>query len=328
MMGSGHEDAESGQGPWPPLRLASTIRPLVYGGRQLTDVLGRTDLPTWNVGESWEAYDTPDGTSFVAGGPFAGASLAELARHHPEALLGATRMQRFPAFVRFLDASGLGPPEVELGADGAVGTTSWHVLHATPGTVAHCGVRDGVDEATLEEALLDQDLDRVLRRVPLRSGSTLEIPTGTPYRFSPCALLYGVGPAGTRTVSAGRWDDVDGSVRAFADWRGSIKEMTAGCDWRSTPMTTAGISVDRTGAMDRVRLGHAAVLAPERWQLADNGDVTIEPGPAVLTNVGGPVVLLSTTGVTEVPPGRTVMLPAARQDLRLGGPADVLLTRL
>ena len=40
-----------------PLRLTAAARPMVFGGHAIAQHLGRSGLPDWAIGETWEVSD-------------------------------------------------------------------------------------------------------------------------------------------------------------------------------------------------------------------------------------------------------------------------------
>lgn len=317
---------------WYPLRLTTTIRPLVHGGRALTESLGRTDLPSWSIAESWEVCDAEGDTSYVTNGRFAGCSLRELAQQHPQELVGDTdgNSDRFPVFAKFLDASGVSPPQLDhgTGLDGAAGVTVWHVLDAPPGASAHCGVRDGVSDERLRQTLMNQDFDAVLRRVPIRPGNTIQIPDGTIYSFGPNTLLFAVAVTTGFSFSAARWSVEDGSARGFRQWDRNMAEVVRLCRRDSRPMPHTGQPMPRADDVNVELLEDRKGVVVERWQVAESAKATLAARSALtLTNVAEPACLRVGAHEEIVPSARTVVLPAALRSADLWGPADVLVSR-
>ncbi len=77
-----------------PIRFEPFLRPTVWGGRRLEEVLGKR-LPTAEpYGESWEISDHASHHSKVVGGPLAGRTLHDLMQREPAALLGAASASR------------------------------------------------------------------------------------------------------------------------------------------------------------------------------------------------------------------------------------------
>jgi mannose-6-phosphate isomerase len=88
-----------------PIRFEPYLRPMVWGGRRLEEVLGKR-LPTAeSYGESWEISDHASHHSKAASGPLAGRTLQDLVKREPAALFGAAGPRPvFPWLVKFLDA--------------------------------------------------------------------------------------------------------------------------------------------------------------------------------------------------------------------------------
>src|SRR5437588_4501322 len=88
-----------------PLRFRPFLRPLVWGGRRLGEVLGK-NLPTADAyGESWEVSDHAAHRSVVAAGPEQGRTLRDLMERNAADLFGnVTPPKVFPWLVKYLDA--------------------------------------------------------------------------------------------------------------------------------------------------------------------------------------------------------------------------------
>src|SRR5690349_3622197 len=79
---------------------------MVWGGRQLGEVLGKALPSDGPFGEAWEISDHPSHASVISSGPYKGQTLRHLMEHQSAALLGeaAKHYQRFPWLVKLLDA--------------------------------------------------------------------------------------------------------------------------------------------------------------------------------------------------------------------------------
>ncbi|MET8563085.1 class I mannose-6-phosphate isomerase [Streptomyces flaveolus] len=198
---------------WSPLRLSTPVKQHVSGpaGRALPGRLGRTGLPHGPVAETWEVSDVDGERATVTEGPLAGRSLRELMAEDPGGLLGERpHGPRFPLLTKYIDGTRALP--VHLHADDATArrlegepngkTGAWHVLDAVPGATALVGVRAGVDRERLRLALLAQDFDAVMRRLPVRAGQTVYVPGGTLHSFGPGTLVYEIEQ--THRAAAGR----------------------------------------------------------------------------------------------------------------------------
>ncbi|WP_432490866.1 class I mannose-6-phosphate isomerase [Kineococcus gypseus] len=162
---------------WYPLRLSAPVQQHLFGGRAIAEVLGREGLPDGRVAETWEVSDVDGRVGSVLEGPLAGTPLRDLVREHPEELVGpGFSGPRFPVLTKFIDGHGALPVHV----------------HADDGATALVGVRAGVTLERLREALLAQEWDAVLERVPVAAGDTLYVPAGTIHSFGPGTLVYEV----------------------------------------------------------------------------------------------------------------------------------------
>src|SRR4051812_28571370 len=86
-----------------PIRFRPYLRPMVWGGRSLAEVLGKTLPAAGPYGEAWEISDHPSHRTVIAEGAAEGKTLRDLLAREPEELLGA-REESFPWLVKYLDA--------------------------------------------------------------------------------------------------------------------------------------------------------------------------------------------------------------------------------
>src|SRR5262249_18601751 len=129
---------------------------MVWGGRGLADVLGKS-LPTAAAyGEAWEVSDHASHRSVSSDG----RTLRQLMLDEPAALVGE-KAATFPWLVKFIDACDWLSVQVHPD-DRAVThlwpgeggkTETWFVLAAQPGSRAYAGLKAGVDEQVMRKAL-------------------------------------------------------------------------------------------------------------------------------------------------------------------------------
>src|SRR5437763_8788678 len=136
---------------------------MVWGGRRLADVLGKRLPSDEPYGESWEISDHASHSSRVDRGPLAGRTLHELMTQERPSLLGkaAWRYETFPLLVKLLDANDWLSVQVHPDDEavrtlwpGEGGKTeAWFILAAEPTSRVYAGLKPGVDEPALREAL-------------------------------------------------------------------------------------------------------------------------------------------------------------------------------
>ncbi|MFG2352093.1 type I phosphomannose isomerase catalytic subunit [Streptomyces sp. NPDC048521] len=323
-----------GPATWYPLRLTTPVKQHVFGGRALADRLGRTGLPDGPVAETWEVSDVDGEGAAVAEGPLAGRALRELITEHPGELLGARpNGPRFPLLTKFIDGTRALP--VHLHADDATArrlegepngkTEAWHVLDAVPGATALVGVRAGVDRERLRRALLAQDFDAVMRRLPVRAGQTVYVPGGTLHSFGPGTLVYEIEQTSDIQQHAMPWRMEDGAPVDEREREANIARLLD--EWRPAPRPEfqPGLSVPVEDTVVRTVLCAGPYFALERWTAGRTAQVRRAFSTAhILSNAGAPVTVTSGGWTGRLDRARTLLLPAALGAVRVDGPADVL----
>ncbi|MEU6665590.1 class I mannose-6-phosphate isomerase [Streptomyces sp. NPDC046727] len=320
---------------WYPLRLTTPVRQHVFGGRVLADRWGRAGLPDGPVAETWEVSDVDGEVATVTAGPLAEHSLRRLVEEYPQELVGrGWRGARFPVLTKLIDATGMLP--VHLHADDETArrlegepngkTEAWHILEAAPGATALAGTQPGVDRDRLRRALVAQDFDAVLRRLPVRAGQTLYVPGGTLHSFGPGTVVYEIEQTSDIQQHAMRHRMEDGSPIADGEWRANIERLLE--EWRPEPRPDfrSGLGVPVDDGVERTVLCAGRHFALERWRAGTAAPLIHRFATAmVLTNAGLPVTVDTPAGGERLARAESLLLPAALGRMRIEGPADVLL---
>ena len=242
-----------------PLRFLPNLRPLVWGGRGLSESLGKR-LPTGDAyGESWEVSDHDSHSSVVATGPLAGRTLRDLMRDDSAALLGAPREQ-FPWLVKFLDAHDwlsvqVHPDDravVRLWPGEGGKTEAWFILDARPGSRVYAGLLPGVDERALRAALATGKVAECLHSFEPRPGDCLFLPAGTVHAVGGGVLMAEVQQTSNATFRLFDWNrlDADGKSREL-----HIDKALACIDWETGPVSPVRVPgyPEQTGDVPLVR---------------------------------------------------------------------------
>jgi mannose-6-phosphate isomerase len=218
-------------------------KPRIWGGDRIFSFFGRTAPYAGPIGESWELADLDQDQSVVAAGPARGKSLRDLIQAWGPDLMGGvplaapsspaqdplspadpanpsparTREGCFPLLIKFLDARNVLSVQVHpseqvaarLGGDVRVKHEAWYVLAAEPGAVIYHGLEPGVDAARFREAMLTDQVEGILRKVPVRPGDCYFIPSGTPHALSAGILAAEVQTLSDTTYRAYDWGRLD-----------------------------------------------------------------------------------------------------------------------
>ena len=324
-----------------PIRFRPYLRPMVWGGRRLGEVLGKP-LPTAEAyGESWEISDHASHHSTAVEGPCAGRTLRDLMEEDPAALLGrACRRPVFPWLVKFLDAwdwlSVQVHPDDEAvktlwpGEGGK--TEAWFVLDAAPTAKVYAGLRPGVDEARLRAALREGCVADCLHGFRPRPGDCLFLPAGTVHAVGGGVLMTEVQQTSDATFRLFDWNrrDAQGQSRTL-----HVEKALACIDWRAGPMHPVHAEGYPEGP------GAAPSPEPVRQRLVSCQYFTLEyvrearpfrvggDRMEVLVVAHGRGSLDGPKGRSELRPGDSLLLPAGTAaECRPDGPLGVLLAAL
>lgn len=183
-----------------PCILERKILPKVWGGRALEAVLGIDLRGGEAIGETWELYDRPDGSSAIRGSEL---TLRDLMEQDSTALLGrgvrATRGGYFPLLLKYIDAADklsvqVHPTdEAAPDGDGDGGKTeAWVVLGKSAGGRVICGVQGGV---TAEQFAAAADTDAVVGLLEVLTpeiGDAIYVPAGTVHSMGPGIVVFEV----------------------------------------------------------------------------------------------------------------------------------------
>jgi len=182
--------------------LKPLLLPKVWGGDRLARLYGKSLPGGAPLGESWEVYHRPQGSSLVKGGPLEGKSLAEILRTDPEGLLGhpsGRGWETFPLMVKFLDARDLLSIQVHPSweyaarAEGDQGKAeAWVILQAEPGSKVFRGLKPGTTRGALQEACREGTVEKVLHSFSPRAGDVFWIPPGTVHGLGGGVVAYEV----------------------------------------------------------------------------------------------------------------------------------------
>ena len=153
----------------------------VWGGRALEDTLG-LELPEDGapIGESWEVYDRPEGSSPIRGSD---ETLGQLVRRCPEELVGRDvrlgHKGAFPLTLKFLDAreacSLQVHPSDEQAHDDIGKDECCLILHTDERASFVHGVREGVEEVRVVPRVHEGLAGLAVARVDARIVPTMAL---------------------------------------------------------------------------------------------------------------------------------------------------------
>ena len=232
-----------------PLRFEPIYQYRLWGGRRLAGLLTAPLPGDGPVGEAWVLSDREDHPSLVADGPLKGRTIPQLLEQFPQQVMGklAGRFRRFPLLLKFLDAREMLSVQVhpadthtDLLPAGETGKTeAWVVLEAGPKSRIYAGLRPGVTEAGLRQAIANGGVADQLAYITPQPRDAVFIPAGTVHSLGGDIMVFEVQENSDVTFRLYDWNHVDaktGKARAHSRWIRRLPASTlggvlAGC-WR------------------------------------------------------------------------------------------------
>ena len=300
-----------------PLKFYPVYKKRIWGGDGLAALLHR-QLPPGKIGESWELCCREGGMSRVCNGSFAGSALNELLAVRSRELLGpVARKPAVPLMVKVLAADSplsvqvhppCGFPGLKEGEAGK--NEAWYVLAAQPGARIVYGLKEGVRQADLKEAVREGALESLLRYVPVRKGDLIHVPSGLVHALNGGVTVYEVQQDSDTTYRVYDYNrhDETGRLREL-----HLEQALKVIDFSSRP------AADFSGRELTERPFQLKVLVVDGVH-RDNG----KGAYLIYCVTAGQGVLRYEGGEEPLSMGETVLVPAALGPVELGGRLEVL----
>ncbi|MDR3633046.1 MAG: class I mannose-6-phosphate isomerase [Isosphaeraceae bacterium] len=303
--------------PLYPLRFEPILKELIWGGRRLESVLGKTLGAGAHYAESWEVADHRDDVSRVAEGPLKGVSLRDLVRERGEEVLGPALGPRaqFPLLVKFLDAHQV--LSVQVHPDDALGrkladdngkTEAWVVIHVEPGGRIYAGLRPGVTRDEFAAAIAAGAVEPLLHQFEPRPGDCILIPAGTVHAIGAGVVLAEIQQMSDATFRVFDWGRLgpDGKPRQL-----HVAQALESTDYAAGPVEPIAPQAEPIEGGLRERLARCPYFALERLRLESAAGVGSAERFTILLGLGGTAEVWHGGVGARLGFGQTLLLPAA-----------------
>jgi mannose-6-phosphate isomerase len=305
------------QTPLYPLRFEPIYQYRLWGGRRLADML-TTPLPgDGPIGEAWLLSDRDDHPSKVADGPLKGSTIRQLLEQSPDQMLGKLtgRFRRFPVLLKFLDAreklSVQVHPEdgqkdfIPAGETGK--TEAWVVLEAGPISRIFAGLKPGVTQGDLMQALANRTAGDLLASFTPKVGDAVLLRAGTVHSLGGL-VVFEVQENSDVTFRLYDWDRIDsktGKPRPL-----QVHQAMACLDFEQVAIGPVRPVVEEAAPVRRERLFHCEHFTV--WRHSGRLQFTVGAAdvPRVLVCIIGTGVLDHGGANYRVGRGDVVLLPA------------------
>ena len=306
-----------------PLRFEPVMKRIRWGGRKLGDVLGKPIGPENDYAESWEITDQETDQSVVIEGPLAGLTLQAVLALHNEDILGRNAgLEQFPLLIKFLDASDRLSVQVHPNDEQALAhdsfsngkTEAWVIIDADPGSCVYSGLKEGVTQEILHEAIRNGTVEDCLHSIEVSPGDCIFIPAGTVHAIAEGILLAEVQQMSDLTFRLFDWNrtGADGRPRDL-----HVNESLACTDFTRGPVACVQPRLisgeDETDSSARVdELVLCEYFAIHRVTGVGKTTLPDDDRFHVLLGLKGTASVASSDDVHRLGLGETMLLPASR----------------
>ena len=205
-----------------PLKFRPRPKERIWGGRRLSEKLGKRLPRERTIGESWEISGLDGDVSVVGNGILAGNNLEELIEVYMGDLVGDKIYEKFglqfPLLIKYIDAqdklSVQVHPDDALAAKryGGYGKSEmWYVLDCDPGAELYLGFDGDVSRERYAEHVERGTLPEILSRPKVSPGDAFFIPAGTIHAIGKGILLAEIQQASDVTYRIYDWGRTDAS---------------------------------------------------------------------------------------------------------------------
>ena len=166
-----------------PIKFENLYYEKVWGGRDLEEF--RENLPSGNIGESWDIACHPNGMSIVSNGELKGKTFKKIIEMYGKDLLGEkVDVEEFPLLVKLINSkeklSVQVHPDDEYAkkVESSLGKTeAWYVVDANPVASLIVGTKD-CDKETFEKAIKEGRIEDYLNKIEVKKGDCFLINSG------------------------------------------------------------------------------------------------------------------------------------------------------
>ena len=302
--------------PSQPLVFAPVFSRRRWGGRKLSDLLGKTIGPEDDYAESWELADHADGQSIVSAGDHEGYSLSKLLDCFNSEILGRVSGQsQFPLLIKYLDANDwlslqVHPNDLQAKQFNPLEngkTEAWVILHAEPDSQICCGLKEGTTADELRQRLQDGTVKDALHIFPAVVGDCVFVPAGTVHAIGPGIVLAEVQQQSNLTFRLYDWGrlDTDGKPRQL-----HIEESLRCIDFERGPVNpTTPVELSRHGyAFEEI--ARCPYFTIRRHDTVDEFSISLDNRFRILMVTAGQVNFTVANQQTYLVAGQTTLIPA------------------
>ncbi|WP_440897697.1 mannose-6-phosphate isomerase, class I [Amphibacillus sp. Q70] len=312
-----------------PIFLNPVFQERIWGGNKLKSLFNYS-IPNDRTGEAWVISAHENGPSQIINGQLAGKTLSEAWENHP-ALFNkpANSDEAYPLLVKILDAADdlsvqVHPndqyaQEVEKEPYGK--TECWYVLQAEEGAEIVFG-HHAQSQKQLAEMAQAGEWDQLLRRVPVKAGDFIYVPSGT---------IHAIG-AGIVILETQQSSDITYRVYDYdrTDDQGQMRELHLDSSIKvtTTPHQAPKVnqSVTKQGGLVSKKLIEEQYFTVYHWNLDGESSQIREADFVQLSVIEGEAELTTNNKTFAIKKGDHFIIPATIDQYKLTGHAELIVS--
>lgn len=294
-----------------PLVLEPILKEKVWGGRRLAGY-GKALAEGAMVGESWELADLSSTSasggggdaaiSVIGNGEMKGKTIRDAIEAWGAGMMGDVGLSAeggFPLLVKYLDAREHlsvqvhpSPAYATQHSEAHLKTESWYVLEAEPGSVIYKGLKDGVTQEHLQNAIESGTVPEVMRSMPAVVGECHTLASGTVHALGAGVLVGEVQTPSDTTYRVYDWASEYGR-------EGRELHVAQAVECASFEVPSEGVVADLSISSAKMGMGGPPKMGSVRTRVSGTDFYTMDVLSASCSEVGliegdqkGPVVLM------------------------------------
>ncbi|PEQ95238.1 mannose-6-phosphate isomerase, class I [Bacillus sp. AFS006103] len=310
-----------------PLFLKPVFQERIWGGNALQKDFGY-NIPTENTGECWAISAHPNGPSVIENGPYAGLTLDNLWREHPE-LFGHLEEKVFPLLTKILDANM--DLSVQVHPDGSYAlvhengelgkTECWYIIDCKEGADVILG-----HNAKSKEELIEQmnkgEWNKLLRRVKIKPGDFFYVPSGTIHALCEGTLVLETQQSSDTTYRVYDYDrrDAEGNLRAL--------HLEKAIEVTAVPHHDT-VSISTVEERENIKITtfvHSEFFSVYKWEIQGKALLSIDDQYLLLSVINGEGTLIHKEEQYALKKGKHLILPVGFGEYELDGDCEIIVS--
>jgi len=314
-----------------PIFLQPVFQERIWGGQKLQTEFGY-DIPAEQTGEAWVISAHSHGPSIIANGPLAGKSLADLWHEHGELFNKASdNQEEYPLLVKILDAADHLSVQVHPNDQFAreaekvpYGKTEcWYVLSAEEDAELVLG-HHAQSHAELEQMIDKGEWDKLLRRVKVKAGDFVYVPSGTIHAIGKGIMILETQQSSDITYRVYDYDRTDASGNKRELHLERAKQVT------TVPHKDAKIEPKEMvlGDLVEIKLVEEQYFTVYHWQLSGKASCELKEDFLQVSVIKGKATIRIDGNSFSVEKGNHFLLPYGVGEYVLEGEGEFIVSHV